>query len=45
VLAGDRLLLNRDTETEPFLIALDRRSGTVFWRTTHEIAPGAITNS
>lgn len=37
VVAGDRLLLNRDTVTDPFIMAVDKRSGAVLWRVAHEV--------
>jgi outer membrane protein assembly factor BamB len=37
VLAGDLLLLNRDTIATPSLLAVDRRAGTIKWQVTREI--------
>jgi outer membrane protein assembly factor BamB len=45
ILAGDRLLLNRETTSDPFIIAVDRRSGKELWKTPHSVPAGAITNS
>ena len=39
VLAGNRLFLNRDSVVDPFFMAIDRRSGQVLWRVTHETRP------
>ena len=45
MLAGDRLLLNRDTVTDPFIMAVDKRSGAILWRVAHQVPTGPVTNS
>jgi outer membrane protein assembly factor BamB len=40
ILAGDRLILNRDSAVDPFIMAVDTRSGDVLWRVAREIPPG-----
>ncbi len=40
VLAGDLLLLNRQEPKDPFLIALDRKTGKEVWKRPYQIPPG-----
>jgi len=40
VVAGDRVILNRHEPKDPFLVAIDRKSGTIIWKQTHEVPSG-----
>jgi outer membrane protein assembly factor BamB len=40
VLAGELLILNRDELKEPFLIAVDRKSGKIVWKHSHQPVQG-----
>ena len=42
VVAGDRVILNRDERQVQFMVALDRRTGKEIWRIDHPPMPGAI---
>ena len=37
VIAGDLLILSRDTTADPAILAVDRRAGTIKWQTAREI--------
>jgi outer membrane protein assembly factor BamB len=40
VRAGELIILNRHAPTDPFLMAIDRRSGKVVWRVAHQFPAG-----
>ena len=45
VIAGDLLILSRDTITDPAILAVDRRAGTIKWQTAREIMTKVVPHS
>jgi outer membrane protein assembly factor BamB len=45
VIAGDLLILSRDTIADPAILAVDRRAGTVKWQAAREIMTKAVPHS
>jgi outer membrane protein assembly factor BamB len=45
VIAGDLLILARDTITDPTILAVDRKAGTIKWQTAREILTKLVPHS
>jgi outer membrane protein assembly factor BamB len=45
ILAGELLILNRDEFKEPFLLAVDRKSGKTVWKHPHQPAQGSMSQA
>ena len=45
ILAGELLILNRDEFKEPFLLAVDRKSGKTVWKQPHQPAQGSMSQA